>query len=165
MRRKELFVLGLCGFMTATSAAAEAFSKPAVITFSASAAEMEAALQDKCTTRKTRKIDPPFLPDIKTEQLQIDCDGFEFFGAPRWAEFVIGDDSLEMVWILTDSEDEAALREAMTTAYGPATFVNDDIEAFPAHRAALRKDKPEVLFYSEAIAPGLEARFLSSQQN
>ena len=156
MKRTGLTVSAL-GFVAATSAAAGDFAKPAVISFGAGVAEMEAALAGQCETLKTREIDPPFLPNIEDEQLQIDCSGFSFFGKPRFAEFVIGDDSLEMVWILTEAEEEAALRAVMTEAYGPPAFVNDDAELFPAHNAALRKDKPEVLFYSDAIKPAMEA--------
>ena len=141
----------------ATFAHAQEFSRPGVIVFSATTAQMETALSGRCAKMTTRKIDPPFLPNIQTEQMQIDCDGFEFFGKPRWAEFVIGDDSLEMVWILTEAEEEDALRAAMTEAYGAPSSVSDDMELFAAARAGLRKDKPEVLFYSHKLAPLMQA--------
>jgi len=148
-----------CVACASCAAQENSFSMPEVIVFGASTAQMEDALQGQCKTINTRKIDPPFLPDIKDEQLQIDCDGFEFFGAPRWTEFVIGDGSLEMVWILTTEDDEAALRDAMTKVYGPPTHVSAAFEAFADNNAALRKDKPEVLFYSEKLAPGWESEF------
>ena len=80
-------------------------------------------------------------------------------GKPRWAEFVIGDDSLEMVWILTTREEEKTLRAAMIAAYGPPSLENDKYVAFASAYAALRLDKPEVLFYSERYAAQLLAGF------
>ncbi|MHA7871073.1 MAG: hypothetical protein ACX939_01850 [Hyphococcus sp.] len=157
MAYKDFLIFGLCTMMAATPVAAQSFAKPEVISFGAGAAEMRAALEDKCATQETRKIAPPFLPNIETEQLQIDCDGFLFFGKPRRAEFVIGDDSLEMVWILTEAKEEAALRAAMTKAYGAPALVSDDMELFTEARAGLRKDIPEILFYSDALAPAMEA--------
>lgn len=138
----------------ATGDPANAF-KPGVIRYGATVAETESALAGKCKTMKTRRINPPFLimRDIKDKQMQIDCDGFEFSGKPRWAEFVFADDSLEMVWILTDAADETSFLKTMTDAYGAPTQRNDKFVAFAVGRAALRLDRPEVLFYSEKLAP------------
>ena len=129
--------------------------KPAVIRFGAELTEIEAALKPLCKKLTTRRIDPPFriLRDIKYRQMQVDCDGFEFAGAPRWAEFVFADDLLEMVWIMTSAQDEKTLLERMIKENGAPDQQNQKFTAFTKGRMALRKDVPEVLFYSERLAP------------
>lgn len=128
--------------------------KPAVVRFGAELTEMEAVLKPLCKKLTTRRIDPPFrvLRDINYRQMQIDCDGFEFAGARRWAEFVFADDLLEMVWIMTSAQDEKSLRERMTKENGPPDQQNAKFAAFTKGRMAIRKDVPEVLFYSERLA-------------
>ena len=138
---------------------APGFAKPEVFRFGASVAEMELALTDRCESMTTRRIDPPFLEDIENEQLQIDCDGFPFRGQPRWVEVVIGDDAFEMVWVMMTAEEESSLLTAMVDAYGEPTHESADYFAFVDHRAALRRDIPEVLFYSEALAPEMREFF------
>lgn len=140
---------------------AASFVRPEVVRFGASAESVQRALGDTaaCKTMKLRPIIPPFLPDIRTGQVQVDCDGFVFMGKPRWTEFVIGDDSLEMVWILTTREEQETLRVAMIAAYGQPSHVNAKYVAFASHYAALRLDKPEVLFYSKRQAAHLLADF------
>jgi hypothetical protein len=91
--------------------------------------------------------------------MQIDCDGFPFLGKARWAEFVIGDDSLEMVWIMTAADEDRTILKVMTAAYGPPTRRNGKYDAFTRDRAALRHDRHEVLFYSEKLAPSMQADF------
>ena len=128
------------------------FARPPIIRFGAGVSELEQSLGESCGSLDTREIDPPFLPDVERRQMQIDCDGFEFRGRPRWAEFVFRDDSLVMVWILTTAEEEAEILTAMTAAYGEPSHRGADWFGFVDHLAAIRRDKPEVLFYSEALA-------------
>jgi hypothetical protein len=131
---------------------------PAVVHWGASTADMQAALAGKCTQMVTRPIEPPFLDNTK-KQMQIDCEGFAFRGKPRHAEFVIGDNQLKMVWIMTGADEDAALRDAMIAEYGLPDHRNKRYDAFVAHRAALRLDKHEVLFYSRAAAGDTEPDF------
>lgn len=49
-------------------------------------------------------IEPVQLPGAK-KQSQIDCFGFEYFGAPRLAEFVFADDDLILTWVLVEEND------------------------------------------------------------
>ena len=150
-----LFAVGVsaAALVATSTAAADAF-KPEVVRWGATTAEMEAALQGKCAKGyKIRPINPPFLEDIKDRQLQIDCDGLEFMGAPRWTEFVIGDGRLKMVWLMVKAEDQDAVVEAMTRAYGPPSSRNSKYIAFAQARAAWRFKPAEILFY----APELDA--------
>ncbi|MDQ0463278.1 hypothetical protein QO010_001026 [Caulobacter ginsengisoli] len=133
--------------------------RPPEARFGATVAQTQAALAGRCKTIRTRRIDPPFAPDVRREQLQIDCDGLVWFGAPRWAEFVFRDDSLEMVWIMVKAEDEAAILAAMTAAHGPLSHRGPDYIAFTQAGAAWRFKPAEVVFYSPAFAPWMEADF------
>ena len=83
--------------------------------------------------------------------MQIDCDGLEFRGQPRWTEFVFRDDSLVMVWILTTAEEEPEILAAMSAVYGVPSHSGANWFGFVDHMAAVRRDKPEVLFYSQAL--------------
>jgi hypothetical protein len=134
--------------LSASCAHGQTFAAPDVLRYGATVAETQAALAGRCTSMVTRPINPPFAPDVQRQQLQIDCDGFEFFGAPRWAEFVFRDDSLEMAWIMVRSEDQAAIVAAMEAAYGAPTLSNDNYIAFAGANAAWRHRPAEVLFYS-----------------
>jgi hypothetical protein len=40
------------------------FARPAVIRFGAKLVEMQESLRGTCSTMTTRRIDPPFLPDV-----------------------------------------------------------------------------------------------------
>lgn len=132
------------------TAFAESVDRPGVIDFTANVMLMETVLGDYCDKQSTRETEP-FFPG-RAGQTQIDCDGFDYFGAPRKAEFVFANDQLIMVWILTTKEDEPALEAALREAYGDPSHVSADFTAFAEHRAALRKDKPEALYYSDEIA-------------
>jgi hypothetical protein len=137
-----LAVAACCGV-----AAAAPFQPPEV-RFGATTAQVQASLAGKCTQMTTRGIDPPFLPRIKDKQVQVDCEGYLFQGKPRHAEFVIGDDRLEMVWIMHTAPEDDAIRTAMVADYGAPDHHNKVYDAFAGHRAALRLDKHEVLFYA-----------------
>lgn len=153
------FILTAALLVSAGCAHAQESFRPDVIRYGATAAETRAALEGRCTSVVTRRIDPPFAPDVREEQLQIDCDGFVFLAAPRWAEFVIRDDSLEMVWIMVRAEERDAIVAAMRDAYGAPTHVNGDYIAFARADAAWRHEPAEVLFYSPTFAPWSEEWF------
>ncbi len=127
--------------------------KPKILRYGATAADMQTAVAGSCKTINTRRIDPPFLPGVKDRQTQIDCEGFEFLGKPRRVELVFRDDSLEMAWVMTTAEEQSSIAKAMTDAVGAPTHRNEKYVAFAENRTALRFDRPEVLLYSEKLAP------------
>lgn len=143
----------------AGAAQAAPFGRPPEVVWGASLAQTQAALAGKCSAVTVRRVDPPFLDVIKDRQMQIDCEGFPFQGKPRHAEFVIGDDRLGMVWIMTTDEEAPALLKGMAGAYGPPDRDNARYHAFTAHGAALRLDRAEVLFYSPERARDCEPEF------
>ena len=120
---------------------------PAAIAWGSGVDAMKARLAGQCEKITVRPIKPPFLTAVKDQQ-QIDCEGFRYFGGARHVEFVIGDDSLEMVWVMIDPADYDSALKAMTAAFGAPTARRDDMVGWPAHRTALRSKPAEFLFYS-----------------
>src|SRR4029077_16988633 len=102
--------------------------RPPVIRFGASVADMQSTIADRCANMNLREIKPPFLSNVKTRQMQIDCEGFRFLGKPRHAEFVFRDDSLEMVWIMTTAEEKGSISAAMSAAYAEPPKRNANYE-------------------------------------
>ncbi len=149
----------LAACATASGAGAPDISQPEEITFGASLAQMTATLDGACATADVRNFDPPQIPDATTHD-QIDCQGFDYFGAPRLAEFVFMDDRLVLVWILVEREDLPALEAAFVSAHGEPSHVGAEIKGFAGARAAVRSDVPEALYYWEQIAPLVESRML-----
>lgn len=137
----------------AAPAMAESFRRPDVIRWGASTAHLQRQLAPLCAKLVTRPIDPPFLPTVKTRQLQIDCGGFQFRGRGRHVEFVIRDDRLVMVWLMVEASESAAMIRDMKRALGAPTGVNANYVAFERARTAWRHKPAEILFY----APELDA--------
>lgn len=136
---------------------------PEVVEFGASLETMTERLSDYCAEANIRTIDPPFMPDVQNIQQQLDCDGFDYMGEPRWAEFVFRDGILEMIWMMVDADDEDRIVAAMRETYESEGVYFDGGEdapriiGFQEHNTAWRFEPPEVLFYSEVMAPALEA--------
>lgn len=130
-----------------SGADAPAITEPAWLRWGATQSEVARQAASLCTRHRIREIRPPFLTNVRV-QSQIDCDGLNFWGGARRVEFVIGDDRLEMIWILVDPAELDRAGTAMRAAYGPPTAQRDDIIGYPEHRTALRGNPAEVLFYS-----------------
>ncbi|QLC22048.1 hypothetical protein HFP51_07555 [Parasphingopyxis sp. CP4] len=136
---------------------------PDVVEFGASLETMTERLSDHCPEWNIRTIDPPFMPDVQEIQQQLDCNGFAYMGEPRFAEFVFRDGVLEMIWMMVDADDEDRIIAAMRAAYETEGLYFEGSEQAPRiigfqdHNTAWRFEPPEVLFYSEAMAPALEA--------
>jgi hypothetical protein len=146
-------VIGFCAFWFGAAVAAQPFKKPSVIRWGATTAQLQQQLAPLCSKLVTRPIDPPFLPDVKVRQLQIDCSGFQFRGKGRHTEFVIRDGRLVMVWLMVDAPEGAGIIADMKKALGQPTGVNSNYVAFEKHRIAWRHKPAEILFY----APELDA--------
>jgi hypothetical protein len=133
--------------------------KPGVVRYGATVAEMQTRLASVCKTAKPRPVEPPYLPDVKAAQVQLECDGLPFLGRPRRAEFIFRDDSLELVRVITTADEQGSILKSLTDANDPPTERNSRHVAFAANRTVLRLDRPEVLFYSERLAPHLRSWF------
>ncbi len=155
----KLILAAALAVVAAPATAAEPFERPSVIRFGAHTAELQTALAGQCASLTIRRIDPPFLPAIKDKQTQIDCEGFAFRGSPRHVEFVIGDDTLQMVWLMLTPAEMDATRDAMQARYGAPTHSNAAYVAFEHDGAALRPGKAEILFYAPQLQAAMDPDF------
>ena len=137
--------------LTGTVVVDQPFERPDVIRWGASTAELQRILAPLCPKLNTRKIDPPFLSGVTSEQLQIDCDGFAFRHRGRHVEFVIRDDRLVMVWLMVQPDEQDGIVRDMRTALGAPTRSNGNYVAFEGHRTAWRFKPAEILFYSPEL--------------
>lgn len=137
--------------LTGTMVLAEPFKQPDVIRWGASVEGLQRALDGQCTKIETRVVEPPFLPDVKGRQLQIDCEGFPFRHRGRHVEFVIRDDRLVMVWLMVDPEEQDAIVREMRKSLGAPSSTNGEYIAFESHRTAWRFKPAEILFYSPEL--------------
>jgi hypothetical protein len=133
--------------------------RPTVARFGSSVAEMQKALAGSCSSMNTRKIDPPFLTDVKEQQLQIDCEGFSHLGKPRHAEFAFRDDKLELVWIMTTAEEADFIASMMRTAFRTEPKRNPQYISIVGEHIALRNKPAEVLLYAPDVASQYEPDF------
>lgn len=138
-------------------------SKPSAISFGASVAEMEETLRPLCDTVDTRRFDPPQIPQAEKHD-QIDCQGFDYFGGDRLAEFVFKDDALVLTWILVKEPELPALEAAFTAEFGEPTIKTKTITGYTNDFSAVRYDTPEALYYSPEIAPLVEGMIGASGQ-
>ena len=86
-----------------------------------------------------------------TRQLQINCSGLQFFGAPREVEFLFNDGPLGHVWILVRGEELGELRRPLEKAFGPVMHSTDLDLVFASGTVALRNRPPEVLVATPAL--------------
>lgn len=128
------------------------FHIPAQIVFGADIEAVHASLEGACQLLISRPIDQVWLRTAPQAQHQIDCFGYEMAGYPRKLEFVFGDGQLEQMWLMFGPADIPRLRTELTARYGETIHLDDQYEAFDGWRIALRKDIPEILMTSEAIA-------------
>ena len=161
MKLKSGWVPGAIAMLIGLSACSQNavvdVEKPSAITFEASPDEMLSALEGVCETAELRKIEPVTLPGTTTQQ-QIDCQGFDYFGSPRKAEFVFRNGELILVWIMLDDADLDRLDAAFVDAFGAADIKGDEIAVFIDDFAAVRHVPAEALYYSPSVASLVEAQ-------
>ncbi|MCR9130083.1 MAG: hypothetical protein NXI12_11220 [Alphaproteobacteria bacterium] len=120
------------------------------------------AIEGLCEVAERRVLDPETLPLAQDSHVQIDCDGFEYGGAPRRSEFVFADGRLSHIWVLVDASEVDGLDEAFEAAFGSPSVRSDSFSAYINANAAVRRDTPEALFYSDHVAPMFEGWFQQS---
>ena len=96
---------------------------------------------------------------MKTQQLQIDCDGFQFRGRGRHVEFVIRDDRLVMVWLMVQAAESEEIIRDMKRALGGPTGQNQSISPLKRHRIAWRHKPAEILFYAPELDADMKPEF------
>lgn len=110
-----------------------------------------------CSSYTVRELDPAEMPLAETSHVQVDCQGFDYFGGSRLAEFVFADNALTHVWVLVEESELDALQTEFEALHGEPDREAPVFAAFFGARAAVRRDTPEVLYYGEAGAPLFEA--------
>lgn len=131
--------------------AVQAEPLPEAAVFGASVAEIKAGLEGNCTKLSAEPIEPVQIPGV-SEQVQLDCEGFDYFGGPRKAEFVFGDNALTILWVLVGAWETDDLIASFKETYGAPSHETPDFTAFADDNAAVRTDTPEALYYSPAVA-------------
>ena len=102
------------------------------------------------------------LPTAQKSQSQLDIYGFVFEGKKRNVELIFADDQLDIVWILTEAQEEVEFITAFTKQFGNPTHRLESITFFVNDGAAVRNQPHEVLFISERLK-GPYKQWLDSQ--
>ena len=126
-------------------------SKPEVMEFGKSMAEIKQTLGPLCDSILVRINEPIQLPTAQRTQSQLDCYGFEYAGKKRKAELIFADDQLDIVWILTEAEEEEFFLNGFKEKYGEPTHKTEDATFFLNDGTAVRNVPHEVLFISERL--------------
>lgn len=147
--------------LTASAALADGdVAAPDEALFGASTAELGGVLAPACVTLELREVEVQ-IPGASA-QSQYDCDGFDWYGAPRQAEFVFADDALALIWILIEPEELEPMAADFAAAYGAPDHDTAMFAAFNAHNAAVRREPAEALFYGEAVAEMMQGWFAAN---
>jgi hypothetical protein len=104
-----------------------------------------------CTSVEARTITPIQLPTATVAQTQLDCEGFLFEGKKRKAELVFADDQLDLVWILTEADEEEKWIADFTKQFGTPTHQMEEVTFFLDDGVAVRNQPHEVLFLSDRL--------------
>ncbi|WP_300540578.1 hypothetical protein [Maricaulis sp.] len=118
---------------------------------------LRAELDAACPILQERDIDPPSLPAQPATQTQINCFGYVYAGFERKIEFVFGDGTLVLAWILTGEGEADRLQAAMDAHFGAPDLAGTDYRFYEGGAVAQRFDKPEVL----VIEPQMGADFMA----
>lgn len=92
-------------------------------------------------------------------QFQLNCFGVDYLGFPRKIEARFGNETLNVVWILTAKGEEDRIRKALIQQYGEPIYKDETWEVFNNWQVALRKDKPEVLLMEQQIGLGYKKNY------
>ena len=119
--------------------------------FGKSMAETKKRILPLCDSVNERLNEPIQLPTAIKSQSQLDCEGFIYAGKKRKVELIFADDALDMIWILTEAEEEISFIREFKKLYGEPTHVKEDITFFLNDGVAVRNKPHEILFISERL--------------
>ena len=144
-----LFVLSMA--LISCDSGADKVTKPEVLEFGQSMAYIKDRVMPACDSIYERKNEPIQLPTARDSQSQLDCFGYMYAGKKRNLELIFADDALDIIWILTEEEEEQFFIEEFRKIYGEPTHKMDDVTFFLNHGTAVRNKPHEVLFISERL--------------
>jgi hypothetical protein len=116
--------------------------------------ELRPELEAACPVLQERAIEPPSLPTQPSTQTQLNCFGYAYAGFERKIEFVFGDGTLVLAWILTGRGEAGRLQAAMDAHFGEPDFAGADFRFYQGGAVALRFDTPEVLVVDAQLGAG-----------
>ena len=150
---RSILALALLASTACAHAAASDVDLNTSIRFDASLEELSPVFDQVCTSWEAETLNPAELPIAQNSHVQVNCQGFQHAGGARLAEFVFADDSMAFVWVLVEEGELDGFATRMRGVYGEPTHDTPMFTAFADNNAALRRDIPEFLFYSDSIAP------------
>ena len=133
------------------SNATQTITKPEVLAFGSSLAEMKKQLKPLSEAMTERLEEPIQLPTAQDAQSQLDVSGFLYAGKKRNLELIFADDALDIIWILTEAEEEAVFLEQFEALYGAPTHVKEEVTFFLNDGVAVKNNPHEVLFISDRL--------------
>ncbi|MEM9533802.1 MAG: hypothetical protein AAGA23_22985 [Pseudomonadota bacterium] len=132
---------------------------PQLVPFGTSPTDARTLLEPHCRELSVRELDAAELPIAEHRHVQIDCQGLDHAGQARFSEWVFADGALVLVWVLVDAAELPELREALVATLGPPSHETEAFVAFMSSHSALRRDKPELLYFSPEVAAFFAAWF------
>lgn len=127
------------------------WTKPEFMEFGSSLEEIKEYLDKKGYNYEERNITPIELPTATESQIQLDVQGVKFGGKERFAELIFADGVFDMVWILTEAEEEDIIKKHFAEVYGNPTHVMPGAWFHLNDGVGLRNEPHEVLFISERL--------------
>ena len=125
--------------------------KPSVFEFGSSLNDMKVALKSMSDSIVVRLNEQIQLPTAQKSQSQLDVYGFMYEGKKRNVELIFADDQLDIIWILTEAEEEKKFVNAFTKQYGEPTHKMEIMTFFLNDGVAVRNQPHEVLYLSERL--------------
>ncbi len=126
-------------------------TRPLAFEFGSSIADMKERVLPLCDSVNERLNEPIQLPTAQKSQSQLDCEGFMYAGKKRKVELIFADDALDMIWILTEADEEKLFIDEFKKLYGEPTHIKEDVTFFLNDGVGVRNKPHEILFISERI--------------
>lgn len=105
---------------------------------------LAAALERHCTDLAVHHYSAEQAAPYR-QQVQIDCMGYQFRGAPRKLELLINEGELGFYWLLLDASELEATRTLLMDRFGAPTCLTARDTIFGAAGVALRREPAEIL--------------------
>lgn len=142
----------------------EVITKPKVFEFGSSMAQIKSQIGGLSEDLVERMDEPMQLPTAKNAQSQLDVSGFEYAGKKRKVELLFADDALDLIWILTEAEEEATFIESFKVLYGEPTHITKEVTFFLDDGVGVRSNPPEILFISDRLKEPYRAFLTNSNR-
>lgn len=149
-------ILFLAMFITTDSLYAQdhsviSWEKPEFLIFGSKIDVIKTTLLEQGFEITERSITPIELPTAKESQIQLDVEGIVFGGIERFAELIFADGIFDMMWILTEAEEEEIIKTHLRNEYGDPSHSVPGAWFYIDHKTALRNEPHEVLFISDRL--------------